>query len=131
MEPIFDNQGKLAGWLDGAVVRDTVLRHRAFVAHESVYSYRDGKCLGKSVHSYQGGKYLGRFAEGFLRDKSGRAVTFLEDAAGGPILPTCSIPAVPGVPPAAPVAPVPVVPPVPPPVTIGWSPQSWESFLDG
>ena len=115
MEPIFNCAGKTVGWLYRDVIFNRRGFHQAFINNSAVYTYQ---C-----------RYLGRFENGFLRDRDGRAVSFMYGARGGPATPTAEDPPIPPSSSIPPVAPVPPAPPVPPVSYLGWSVLDFEGFL--
>ena len=115
MEPIFNRGGKTVGWLYCDVIYDREGVNRAFINNNAVYTYQ---C-----------RYLGRFENGFLRDRDGRAVSFVRGASGGPATPSTEDPPVPPSPSIPPVAPVPPAPPAPAVSYLGWSVLDLEGFL--
>jgi hypothetical protein len=80
------------------------------------------------LFSYDG-RYLGWLQRGYVRDRKGDAVAFLQGARGGPVLPVYSDSAVRPVPLARPVAPQPMPAPSPAAPTRNWSQLSWNQFL--
>jgi hypothetical protein len=120
VEPIFDRSGKTVAWLRNDVVFDRAShRYAAFLQgrHGDLFSYD--------------GRYIGRLHRGYLRDRAGDAVAFLNSARGGPVLPVYSATAVLPVPLAPPVAPGPLPAPAAAAPTLNWSQLSWNQFLAG
>ena len=118
MEPIYNKNGYLAGWLsdDEDVIFDNSMHPCAFIYEEGIFSY--------------GGVHLGFFREGVFRDRRSGAVGFLKDAKPGresTILPTLNTPPIPNRPPSTGIPPTPPSQPVPDGT---WSSKSWESFLE-
>jgi hypothetical protein len=110
LEPIFDRTGKTAAWFDGEEgdIFDLAGRPIGFVD-------------GGSYYSYLFGLYVGEFDAGIFWDRHGCAVTFLEGATGGPLLPIPSIPPIPPIPAIPPIRPLTPIPPVAPLQTFSWS----------
>lgn len=110
MEPIYDRNGRTVAWFDGEEgdVFDAAGRPIGFVDGDGYYSYRFGQ-------------YLGEFDGGIFWDRYGRAVTFLDGATGGPLLPVLSIPPIPPIPGIPPIRPMTPVPPVAPLQSLSWS----------
>ena len=117
MEPIFDGNGRVCGWLMSEVVYDLDVQVRAFLSGEAVFSY---DCI-----------YLGSFHNGFFRDQYGDAVAFIRGAQGGPVTPLTELPAFPSLPPLPPLHGLPPLPPLPPRPSLNWSGLEWEEFLYG
>ena len=116
-EPIFDQRGRVVGWLYNQVIYDAETRYRARLRNNAVYSFT--------------AIYLGHVDRGFFRDRAGFAVAFLSDAEGGPILPGCETASLPTPLPAAPVPPLPSASPRPATPRWDWSPLTWDEFLRG
>ena len=116
IQAVFNRLGWGVGWLKGNVVFDNEGVPRAFIQEESVFHFN--------------GFYLGEFETGFFRDRTGRPLAFLDDARGGPFLPSM-------VPPSGPpeLSPVPRLPvrsrkpsrTVTP--SLGWSTHDFQQFL--
>jgi hypothetical protein len=115
MIAIFDRHGKTAAWLHDDVILDRANRCRAFIRKGRIISYR--------------GTHLGEFADGFVWDRSGYAVAFVQGARGGPATPMTEISPIPPIPPLPPMAPIPPMPPMPPAHSASWSAMSFETFL--
>jgi hypothetical protein len=118
VEPIFDRRGRVVAWLRNDVVFD-----RGSHRYVAFLQGRPGH-----LFSYDG-RYLGRLQRGYVRDRKGDAVAFLQGARGGPVLPVYSDSAVRPVPLAPPVAPEPLPAPSPAAPTRNWSQLSWNQFL--
>jgi hypothetical protein len=82
-EPIWNRQGRVAGWLDGDNIRDRHGKAQAFLYGENVIAYRHGG-------------HRGWFVSGVFRDRRGRAVAFINGASGITIPARGGIPGVPG-----------------------------------
>ena len=114
---IYDPSGTVVGWLDGKIVRELSGQHRAFVQNDNVFTYQ--------------GMHLGTFKNGFFRDRSGHAVTFIPGAQGGALPPLPALAPLPPLFPLAPLTPLPPLPPVPPIPSLSWSNQGWEDYIQG
>jgi 4-fold beta flower protein len=119
MLPIRDQTGKTCGWLNGARLHDLTGRPVAFLA-----SYRH-------VYTYMGA-HLGHLEDGYFCDRAGNAVAWLDDASGGPRLPSALPAPVPPIPqtPLRDELPLPS-PSVPPTPTHTWSSLTWDRFCAG
>ena len=73
VQPIYNKSGWPVGWLSVDIIYDSTGEARAFVTDGSICSYE--------------GQRLGSFGDGYLRDPSGDAVGYVEEAKGGPPLP--------------------------------------------
>lgn len=115
MEPIFDRQGEVAGWLERSVIYAADGRPRAFIRGKAVYSFAP--------------EHRGWFMDGYLRDDHGAAVAWTRRAEGSPprppmrLLPAC---------PYLQFASLPMLPPLPPlrptPART-WSETAWDEYL--
>jgi hypothetical protein len=119
MEPIFDRDGNVAGWIHpaGAIV-DNQGHYRAFISDGAILDYR--------AH------YLGRLHNGYIWDQDGNAVASIAGASDGPVLPRQG--AIPRPPAVGPESARPSPPPVPgriPAYSKKWSEMSWDEFLSG
>jgi hypothetical protein len=115
MEPVFDQSGKVVGWLRGDRLLDPRGQHVAFLRNYWLISYR--------------GAYLGRFYKAWFRDLKGQAVGFMRRPSGLPTPPATEEPPPPPEPAPAPRTPVFGVPPMavrPAPV---WSKLAWDVFV--
>ena len=111
MLPIRDQTGKTCGWLNNGRVHDPTGRPVAFVAnHGHVYAYT--------------GARLGHLDDGYLCDRAGNAVAWLDGASGGPPLP----PALPAPVPPTPQAPLIDLLPVPSPPVPAIPSHTWSSL---
>lgn len=91
MEPIYDRQGRVVGWLDDEKrVRD--LRGKVI-----------GVTRDDAVHGRRG-QHVGYFNDGHFRDHRGKVVAWMRGATGGPTKPTPMTP---------PIRPIPQIPPIP------------------
>ena len=116
MTPIFDRFGHHVSWLDNANIHDVEGIPKAFIVGPSFFSY--------------GAKYLGYFMDGYFRDSDGNAISFIEGAHNGPLLPRIAPPPhtpVPAVPPRLPIPPLPFMPPT---STLSWSNLDWLTLLN-
>lgn len=114
-EPIFDQSGRVVGWLYNQVIFDTDKRYRARIRNGAVYSFT--------------AMYLGQLDRGFFRDRAGLAVAFLSDAEGEPVLPRCEAAPMPIGLPTAPVPPLPSSSPIHATPRGDWSSLTWDEFL--
>ncbi|OPY27429.1 MAG: hypothetical protein A4E28_02024 [Methanocella sp. PtaU1.Bin125] len=119
MEPIFDRDGNVVGWIrpPGTIV-DNHGNYRAFISDEAIFDYRT--------------RYLGRLHNGYLWDQDGNAVASIVGASDGPVLERKGI--IPQPPVAGPEPARPSPPPVPgqiPAYSKKWSEISWDEFLSG
>ncbi len=117
VEPIFDQQGAVAGWFFNHVIYDRQRRYRAVVRSHAVYAYT--------------GRYLGYLDQEVFRDRSGQMVGCLASARRGPAPPLYEKAPAAAALPAPPVLPLPSLPPAPPTARVGWSLVRWEGFLRG
>jgi hypothetical protein len=119
LDPIFDKNGKVVGWLrrNGAIA-DRLGQYRAFVHNGAVYDY----------HSH----FLGGLHDGFFLDRDGKIVAFIPDAKEGPTLPSTG-----AVPQSPVIGPEPARPSKPleprriPAYSKKWSELNWDDFLTG
>jgi len=93
MQPIFDSEGATVAWLNGDVIHELDGRAAAFVRNRAVYNYAGGQ--------------RGWFDSGFLRDRDGDAVAFMDGCRGGPLPPLHEVPPIP------PITAIPPIPPIP------------------
>ncbi len=112
MEPIYDRQGRVIGWIHDGRILDGQNRYRGFLS-------------GDSLHAMNG-RYLGRYRRGFFRDRSGAAVAFTAGSTGGPLTPITQIPPIP---PIGPINPIPPISPIAPIESLNWG-DDWEVFLN-
>jgi len=115
MQPIFDSEGATVAWLNGDVIHELDGRAAAFVRNRAVYNYAGGQ--------------RGWFDSGFLRDRDGDAVAFMDGCRGGPLPPLHEVPPIPPITAIPPIPPIPAIPSIPPLPTLSWSELSWEQFL--
>jgi hypothetical protein len=119
LEPIFDKNGKVAGWFRGnEAIVDRLGHYRVFVSNGAVFDY----------HSH----FLGRLQDGYFWDRHGKTVAFIRGAKGGPGLPRTGAepqPPVAGPEPARPTKPL--VPRQLPAYSKKWSELNWDDFLGG
>src|SRR4051812_28686782 len=78
MVPIFNRKGEAVGWLASGVIFGPHHQPRAFVRQDAVFSFS--------------GHHLGRMENGFIRDRDGHAVAFMEGAKNGPPTPIAEAP---------------------------------------
>jgi hypothetical protein len=117
MNPIFNREGSVVGWLEGDAVIDRDGRRRAFVSNDGLYDNES--------------HYLGRTHNGFFWDQNGKAIAFIEGAKGGPLLPRIKpIPSEPVIEPSEALPSLPPETPAAPPYKGLWSKTSWEDFLE-
>jgi hypothetical protein len=74
MEPLWDKNGSVVGWMDKDEVLDPDGRYRAFIN-------------GNSVYAYSGGEHIGWFEQGWIWDSNNDALVFTSSATGGPARP--------------------------------------------
>jgi hypothetical protein len=117
VEPIFDQTGKVLGWLFNHVVYDRQRRYRALVRNGAVYAYT--------------GRYLGYLDQEVFRDRSGQAVAVLSGAQGRPVPPIFETAPEASSLPTPPIPPLPGTPPELPTPRLGWSLVRWDGFLRG
>lgn len=117
MHPVCDSHGSVVAWHESGRILDLRGTFRAFVHEGAVFAYS--------------GAYLGTFASGFVRDKHGHPVAFVEGAMHGPLLPVAGFPPV--APPTGvePHRPILTVPPVPPTPSLSWSGMNWAEYVEG
>ncbi len=117
MDPIFNRDGRMVGWLQNRVIYDKSGGYRAFLRKEAVHSFR--------------GNFLGHLDQGYFRDWRGDAVAFLKGAKHGPALPflETALPLtqlrIPSFFPMPSYVPVQVMP------SFCWSSLDWDSYLVG
>lgn len=119
MDPIYDRNGKVVAWFRrGDTIVDRLGRYRAIVSEGGIFDY----------HAH----FLGQLHGGYLWDRDGKAVAFVNGAADGPVLPPAgaiSLPPVAGPEPARPAQPL--VADRIPAYSKQWSELNWEDFLRG
>jgi hypothetical protein len=119
MEPIFDKDGAVAGWIvPPGGITDTDGNYRAFMVDGNVFDYQS--------------HFLGRLHDGYFWDRDGDAVASIIGASGGPALRRSgTIPAPPDNRP-EPARPL-HLPEVPraPAYRKKWSDVNWDEFLSG
>lgn len=116
MEPIFDQRGRVCGWMANSNIYDLSGRAVAFLASDAVHSFKDGAVLGWND-------------DGVFWDREGHAVAFFKGGRAGPAKPTIQ-----AVPPAPARIEVPTRPPLrPAPATSArssaWSRFAWSEFI--
>jgi hypothetical protein len=119
MEPIFNRDGRVVGWIrpPGAIVDDQG-NYRAFISNGAIFDYRS--------------HYLGRLHDGYIWDQDGNAVASIVGASNGPVLPREGV--IPRPPAVGPEPARPSPPPVQeriPAYSKRWSEMSWDEFLSG
>ena len=115
MNPLYDREGQVIGWLHD----------------ENIYNLDGGHAAVRNKENVFGpsGEHLGLILEGFFRDHRGDAVAFLAGAIGGPILPISSIPPDPPIPSTPPIPAKPSIPPIPAIPSLDWG-ISWKEFIN-
>ena len=116
LTPIFDRFGHHVSWLDNANIHDVQGIPKAFIVGPSLFS--------------SSAKYLGFFMDGYFRDSEGNAISFIEGAHNGPLLPRITPPVRtprPDSPPRLLIPPLPLPPPLP---TLTWSDLDWLTLLN-
>jgi hypothetical protein len=120
MKGIFDRRGEVVGWMGEEGADITIYNDKgnpkAFLKRHGVYAFS--------------GIYLGTLKSGYLRDKNGYAVAFIEGALGDPRLPMITSSKIP---PKPVLLPRPVIKgklPVSPPVRPEWSSVTFNAFLE-
>jgi hypothetical protein len=103
------------GWLVSGVIFGPHHQPKAFVRRNAVFSF--------------GGHCIGRIETGFIRDRKGDAVAFMDGAKNGPPVPIPEFPPLKPILPIPPSTPVPSEAPVSPPASNAWSVLDWEQFL--
>jgi hypothetical protein len=119
MEPIFDRDGEVVGWIfPPGGITDMDGNYRAFMVDGSVYD--------------RGAHFLGRLHNGYFWDRDGNAVASIIGASDGPALNRSgTIPTPPN------AGPEPARPsrlpeaPHPPAYSGKWSDVTWDEFLSG
>lgn len=87
----------------------------AIVQNDAIYSLK--------------GKHIGYLRDGWIRDKSGHAVSFSEDASGGPLAPVRQIPPIRPIAPIAPIPPLMPLAPLMPAASLTWSALTLDDLL--
>ena len=120
MEPIFNNKGKTVAWLksgeENNIIYNRSAKAIAFTSDNSVFDYK--------------GKYICRFFNGYFRERSGNAFSFVKGASGGPLLPITEISPIPPIPSIPPIKPIESIPPIPPVDSLSWSGASWQEIME-
>jgi hypothetical protein len=120
MKGIFEKRGEAVGWLGDEGADSTIYNDqgnpKAFLKEQTVYSFK--------------GIYLGTFREGFIRDKKGYAVAFVEGALGDPPVPDITTPKIPPRPVLLPRPAIKEKPPVSPPERPEWAAETFDAFLE-
>ena len=114
MDPIYDREGQVVGWLQDENIYHLDGSHAAVRNKINVYG--------------PDGEHLGLLLEGFFRDHRGDAVAFLAGAIGGPILPPTSPPPDPPTLSLPPTPAKPSIPPIPAIPSLDWG-ISWKEIL--
>jgi hypothetical protein len=103
----------------------------AFFDREDIYLYNGEPVAyfdGESVYAYDG-RHLGWYVDGWVRDNSGDAVFFTDDATGGPMRPMRSIRPIRGIRGMRPMRGMRQMRPMRPSFSGGWSRLVGESFF--
>ncbi|MGO9965130.1 MAG: 4-fold beta flower protein [Acidimicrobiales bacterium] len=74
LEPLWDQNGSVVGWIDQDDILEADGRYRAFIS-------------GDNVYAYSGGQHVGWFEEGWIWDSNNDALAFVRHAIGGPARP--------------------------------------------
>jgi hypothetical protein len=78
MEPIFNRNSRLVGWLRDDKIFDNKMKFRAFVRRKGLFALEIG--------------HIDFFMDGIIRDRKAGAVAFLRGNSPGPMPPTPSTP---------------------------------------
>ena len=115
--PLFDQNGNTVGWLDDTVIFDIDNNCRAFIED------------GEDIFTFNA-RFIGFFEDGFIWDKKGESVAFLEECGdNGPLIPITEIPPTPPIIPIPPTTPITPIAPILPITSSSWSVLNWEAFL--